>query len=93
MPTPGRSPTPRQSSPRKRTSGRHPPGYSVPDSQRGRPSVKLTLSPEEHAALEAVAVRWNRSRSYVVGRLARWVEGTGAPLSEFTDAQDGDDGG
>lgn len=93
MPTPGRQPTPRTPAQRKRASGRHPPGYSVPDSQRGRPSVKLTLSPGEHDALEAVAARWGRSRSYVVGRLVRWVEGTGAPLSEFTDAQASDDDG
>lgn len=57
--------------PKRRGPG-NPPGspyYSMPDSERGRPSIKLTLSREALARLDAAATRVGLPRSRVVEAL------------------------
>lgn len=56
----------------KRRSRSGPSGPSIPDSQRKRPPLRLTLSPDALAALEWLAERAGSSRSqYVEGLLMR----------------------
>lgn len=54
-----------------------PSGEPIPDAQRQRPPIRLTLSGEEHALLLSLAQLWECSRSEAVGRLLRQQQGRG----------------